>query len=94
MAYPFAAAPNVGEFKTRLFNEFGCEYKIESEVLNEEGLPLQIGYFKRDVNGKVLKCAVDLKQFSQDEIIVSLPVVKSICSRLNIPVQHFGYTLN
>ena len=95
MAYPFAAAPTLGELKSRLKKEFDCEFKSETKVKSgESGEQFIITFFERSINGETLQCVIDLSDFENDDAIVNLPIVKSICRRLRIDAKNFGYTLN
>ncbi len=91
MAYPFGKAPTFGELKSKLINDFGCEFKAETDVTNQAGQPFKIEYFERKINGTVFTCTVS---FENDSDIVSLWTVQNICDRLKITPRPYGLTLD
>jgi len=76
--------PSFGAFRTRLEEEFHCNYKTL------DGDPFPINYFERIHDGKKLQCTV---YFKDDDVILTPIVLSNICRRLKIDSEHFGFNL-
>jgi hypothetical protein len=91
MAYPFAPTPTYREFKARLQSEFDCKFvKLEGELIDPQGRKRPVYYFERFVNGKPVRVAApDLT----DDTCILFSVMRSVCTRLDIPASAFGLNL-
>jgi hypothetical protein len=91
MAYPFAPTPTYGEFKARLQAEFDCKLlKLYGKLIDPGGQERSVYYFARTVNGQEIRVAApDLT----DDTTILFSVMRSICTRLNIPASAFGLDL-
>ena len=90
MAYPFVKFPSFGEFRKILEDEFACEYKqLDGVLVDPDGNDHDVFYFERTVGKKTLLAPADLS----DDTILTPSVLRSICSRLAVPVERFGFTL-
>jgi hypothetical protein len=90
VAYPFVKFPSFREFRKILQDEFACEYKkLDGVLVDPDGSDHEIFYFQRVVGKKTFLAPVDLT----DDTILTPSVLRSICARLRVPVEHFGFTL-
>ena len=91
MAYPFVKYPSFAEFKKILKEEFSCDYKklAQATLVDPDGIDHEVFYFERQEGNTILVAAVDLT----DDTMLTPSLLRSICSRLHVPVQHFGLTL-
>lgn len=85
MAYPFTPLPSFDDFKKRVEKEFGCRFKVDNEKT-----PFPVQFFERTINGKKIKCAIS---FDNENEILTLSVLRSICARLKIDPVNFGLHL-
>ena len=90
MAYPFVKFPSFGEFRKILEDEFACEYKkLDGVLVDPDGNDHEVFYFERVIGKKTLFAPVDM----DNDTILTPSVLRSICARLEIPVQRFGFVL-
>ena len=90
MAYPFVPMPSFAEFRGRLHSEFNAEYKqLDFQITDPEGVDHDVFYFERTVRGVSYYAAIELP----DETILTPSVLRSVCARLRIPLEKFGFTL-
>lgn len=88
LAYPFAPAPFFREFKERLMTEYRCVFKNKGIIKNGE--PYTIQYIERTNNNITLQCSIE--HYEDDDMVI-LADVRSICRRLNIDPKEFGMSL-
>ena len=82
------AAITFGEFKRRLIDEFSCDFKELTVIVNNS--EWKVGYFEREfVSGEVINCPADI---GDDEFLLPSQL-RHFCNRLKIPPEHFGLLL-
>lgn len=89
MAYPFHAAPTLGEFLARTIREFGCTLESATrDAMGPRG-PTQIRYLARGPGSFVV-----LPSTLSDSDVLTPTVLRHFCDRLGIPAGSFGLTLD
>jgi L-2-hydroxyglutarate oxidase LhgO len=91
LAYPFTQFPKFGEFIQIAGDEFQCSLKdLAYPVIPEGGAPLSIHYLERLFEGKTLTYVIDIQDF---ESRMTPTLLRSICTRLKIPLERFNLDL-
>jgi hypothetical protein len=86
--YPFSQRPYFVEFKKRLTEEFGCEYKIlefKLDALEFYTVPC----FERNIGGRVVRTVAIFDDYDRLEF----SDIRRICRTLEIPPAEFGLDL-
>lgn len=90
MAYPFVRYPSFREFKEILQKEFDCHYeKLDGVLVDPNNVQHEVSYFRRVLGKKTLLAPVDLS----DDTMLTPSVLRSICTRLKVPLERFGLLL-
>jgi len=91
VAYPFTSFPTVKEFIDRVTRHYnGAVRTISTRVQGKKGTHT-IRYLERSLpNGYKKAVLPDLK----DSQRLSPKVLRSLCKRLDLPVDHFGLPLD
>lgn len=87
MPYPLVQVPTFAEFKKRLADEFGCEFKSETVQSRNNGTFFVAPYFERIVHGKQLTYSVSIEN---EDDRVTLHLIRSVCRRLEMDMSAFG----
>jgi hypothetical protein len=85
--YPFSQRPLFIDFKKRLAEDFGCEYKTMECKLDSDFYT--VPYFERDLAGRVLRCVA----IFEDDARLEFSDLRRICRILEIPPAEFGLDL-
>ena len=87
MPYPMAPMPSFAEFRQKLENEFGCEYKtLPEKLVDDKGQEHDVCYFQRVVGDEKRTCAVPIDD--QGEMMTP-SMIRNICERLEISLGHW-----
>jgi len=86
MAYPFSQWPRLSEFVDRVKRDFkAVDYLPKGKIIGPHG--------KADIRG--LKVGDNIAILPDDDGKPLVPsVVRSLCDRLGIPAETFGFTLS
>jgi len=88
--YACLILPSLGEFRAILEKEFDCKYKkLDGVLVDPDGKEHEVYYFERKIGKKTLFVPADVP----DDNVLTPSVLRSLCSRLQISLDRFGFIL-
>lgn len=82
--------PKVGEFIAKACGNHGCKLTtLPHSIQNDSGSSYEVRSLSRSVDGKKLTYALA----NDDSDVMTPSLLRSICARLEMPIEDFGLNL-